>query len=115
MMMQILDYGRGLGKTFECIRRSLSSGRHILVATQQEKELITKTMAGDKRLAKLRKPYKGKLPEVYTLADLRQVKNKDDLTNMIIDEAPTVLEYLLREYGVSVGTITLSSTEISDF
>lgn len=102
--MKIINLGRGQGKTTRLLYASEFNDTPILCSTLKEKDfLINKA-----------EQYRLKIPEPISVSDVvsgksmgQGVINKD----ILIDEAPMVLQNLLSSLGMRGGISAITSTE----
>ena len=108
MPRRILDYSRGMGKTYACIEESVKTGRHILVrdfnTVHFVRELAQKMGVGNKL------PYVVCVDQI--LKGYRNGLDPDFLRDMIVDEADEILEMLLNDFGASHSMSTFTADEI---
>ena len=101
--MKIINLGRQQGKTTRLLYASEWQGIPILCATYQQKHYLM-DMAKELRL---------NIPEpIYVAEILKENSAKDK--DILIDEAPWVLQMLLKNMGMrgEVKAITLTSDEL---
>lgn len=101
--MKIINLGRGQGKTVRLLYASEFQNIPIVCATYAEKD----------RLISMAKQMMLNIPEPIVACELLsdKMREKKDLANgVLVDEAPTVLQFLLGNLGVTGGVkaITLS-------
>ena len=102
--MKIISAPRGSGKTTCCIRESIKTGAHIVVATENEKKYINDTykkMVEDEHIPDI------PLPIIYGVSDLVQDRIPPE-TKIIIDEIDRVVEALLAAHNVHAVAATLT-------
>ena len=104
--MKIINLGRGQGKTTRLLYASEFNNIPILVATFQQKNLLV-NRAGVLGL---------KIPEPIIVSELMtdKIRNSNAVKkDLLVDEAPMVLQILLNQLGMngSVKAITLTEQE----
>lgn len=105
--MKIINLGRGQGKTTRLLYASEFNNIPILVATFQQKDLLV-NRAGVLGL---------KIPEPIVVSELMtdRIRNSNAVKkDLLVDEAPMVLQILLNQLGMngSVKAITLTEQEL---
>lgn len=105
--MKIINLGRCQGKTTRLLYASEFNNIPILVATFQQKDLLV-NRAGVLGL---------KIPEPIVVSELMtdRIKNSNAVKkDLLVDEAPMVLQILLNQLGMngSVKAITLTEQEL---
>lgn len=100
--MKIINLGRGQGKTTRLLYASEFNDIPILCATYQQKHYLM-DMAKELRL---------NIPEPIYVGEISKGSNVMD-NDILIDEAPWVLQMLLKNMGMSgaVKAITLTADE----
>jgi hypothetical protein len=103
--MKIINLGRGQGKTTRLLYASEFQNIPIVCSTHFQKEHL-RDMAKKLRL---------KIPEPIVAHELISSKDKAIDEDLLIDEAPLVLEALLKRLGVigEIKAITLTSDELN--
>ena len=101
--MKIINLGRGQGKTTRLLYASEFNDAPILCATDAHKKCLIEKAKG----------YGLEIPEPITVNDIVSGKvrgSKITDKDVLVDEAPFVLQYLLRGLGMNgeVKAITLS-------
>ena len=105
--MKIINLGRGQGKTTRLLYASEFNDIPILVATFQQKDSLV-NRAGVLGL---------KIPEPIVVSELMtdRIRNSNAVKkDLLIDEAPMVLQIILNQLGMngSVKAITLTEQEL---
>ena len=103
--MKIINLGRGKGKTTRLLYASEFNEAPILCATHQQKQYLV-DMAKELSL---------NIPEPIQVGEIYKRSNIID-KDILVDEAPIVLEMLLRNIGMrgEVKAITLTSNGLNE-